>query len=141
MLKVLSSQAAIAIENARLYSTLEQRVDARTQELRQKNDELEHARQEADAANRAKSAFLANMSHEIRTPLNAILGYASILERGVGPQFTPGTCRGHHRYQWDIICWGLIDAVLDLSKIEAGPYGVYRKVRLTSLHLSREYLR
>jgi signal transduction histidine kinase/DNA-binding NarL/FixJ family response regulator len=119
VLKVLSSQAAIAIENAQLYSTLEQRVVERTQELQQKNQELERTRQAAEAANRAKSAFLANMSHEIRTPLNAILGYAHILggdadlnARQVAAVNTIADS-GHHLL-------GLIDDVLDLSKIEAG---------------------
>ena len=119
VLKVLSSQAAIAIEHAQLYRTLEQRVVERTQELQQKNEELERTRQAAEAANRAKSAFLANMSHEIRTPLNAILGYAHILggdadlnARQVSAVNTIADS-GHHLL-------GLIDDVLDLSKIEAG---------------------
>jgi len=119
VLKVLSSQAAIAIENAQLYSTLEQRVTERTQELQQKNEELETTRQAAEAANRAKSAFLANMSHEIRTPLNAILGYAHILGRDAELNARQVTAvntiadSGHHLL-------GLIDDILDLSKIEAG---------------------
>jgi predicted ATPase/signal transduction histidine kinase/CheY-like chemotaxis protein len=119
VLKVLSSQAAIAIENAQLYSTLEQRVTERTQELRQKNAELENTRQAAEAANRAKSTFLANMSHEIRTPLNAILGYANILERDAELNARQVTAvktiadSGHHLLE-------LINEILDISTIEAG---------------------
>jgi signal transduction histidine kinase len=83
--------------------------------------ELLRARQDAEAASRAKSHFLANMSHELRTPLNAILGYAELLqeeaqERRV-PEFLPDLERirsaGRHLLT-------LINDVLDLSKIEAG---------------------
>jgi signal transduction histidine kinase len=98
---------------------LQQRVAERTQELQQKNAELENAKHAAETANRTKSIFLANMNHEIRTPLSTILGYADILQRE-----TDLTAR--HRAAVHTIAdsgrhlLGLINDVLDLSKIEAG---------------------
>jgi two-component system sensor histidine kinase/response regulator len=81
--------------------------------------ELQRARQEAIAANLAKSTFLANMSHELRTPLNAILGFTQVLERD--PALT-----SRQREHLEIISrsgehlLGLINDVLEVSKIEAG---------------------
>ncbi|MBE9185980.1 AAA family ATPase [Microcoleus sp. LEGE 07076] len=139
VLKLLSSQAAIALENARLYSnlatanqqleeynfTLEAKVKERTQELDQKNallsEEIQE-RQKAEAAardaSRAKSEFLANMSHELRTPLNGILGYAQIFKRDkhLSPQQQDGI-GVIHRCGEHLLA--LIEDILDLSKIEA----------------------
>jgi signal transduction histidine kinase/CheY-like chemotaxis protein len=100
---------------------LEQKVEVRTADLRRSQHELSLARDEALAANRAKSTFLANMSHELRTPLNAIIGYGEMLQedsRDAGhDEYTPDLERvvssGKHLL-------GLINDVLDLSKIEAG---------------------
>jgi signal transduction histidine kinase len=81
--------------------------------------ELEQARHEAEAANRAKSDFLSHMSHELRTPLNGILGYAQILQRDV--RLTEAQ---RENLQAIVNCGdhllALINDVLDLSKIESG---------------------
>ena len=80
--------------------------------------ELEAARKTADIANRAKSAFLANMSHEIRTPLNAISGLVELLNHPADETEQEKTLRLTQESVNALT--GIIDDVLDLSKIEAG---------------------
>jgi signal transduction histidine kinase len=83
------------------------------------------ARAEAEAANHAKSDLLATMSHELRTPLNAVLGYAELLDLGIGGPLAP-----EQRHQVDRIrasgrhLLGLVDQVLDLAKVDAGRLSV-----------------
>lgn len=116
---LLSSQAAIAIENARLYSQLEDSNRLLEQKVEQRTTQLAEATQKAETANQAKSAFLANMSHELRSPLNAILGFSQLMNRS---QNLPS----EHQENVGIInrsgehLLTLINQVLDLSKIEAG---------------------
>lgn len=131
-------------EIRQLNRELEQRVIERTAQL-------EVAKLAAETANHAKSAFLANMSHEIRTPLNAILGYAQLLARDarlppvLRDTVTPIETGGARLLE-------LINAILDLSKIEAGvihleptefdPHDVIREVaKLFALRCQQKRIR
>ncbi len=103
LLKTLAAQSAIAIQNARLFS------------------ELEDKSRELEAASRHKSEFLANMSHELRTPLNAIIGFSEVLGERMFGELNDKQAE----YIQDILSSGrhllaLINDILDLSKVEAG---------------------
>ena len=103
LVTTFADQAVIAIENVRLFG-----------EIQDKSRQLAEASQH-------KSQFLANMSHELRTPLNAILGYTELIADGIyGPpsEKLQAVLRRVESNSKHLL--GLINAVLDLSKIEAG---------------------
>jgi signal transduction histidine kinase/CheY-like chemotaxis protein len=108
LIKTFAAQSVLAIQNARLFH------------------EIEEKGQELEIAGQHKSQFLANMSHELRTPLNAIIGYSEILQEdmtdlgqnSVVPDLKKIESAGRHLL-------GLINDILDLSKIEAGKMDIF----------------
>jgi two-component system cell cycle sensor histidine kinase PleC len=126
----LTGQGYFALLAHRLYSTTLATLEARAEkdaligELETAKAISDEARRRAEAANIAKSRFLAQMSHELRTPLNAILGFSEVMKTEI---FGPHNVPAYKDYAGDIHnsgvhLLGLINEILDLSRIEAGRY-------------------
>ncbi|RWK08096.1 MAG: PAS domain S-box protein [Mesorhizobium sp.] len=103
--------------------------EERAKELVELNRKYMKETERAEAANRAKSEFLANMSHELRTPLNAIIGFSELMEQRL---FGPLGSERYEEYASDIngsgkYLLGVINDILDMSKIEAGQFSLDRE--------------
>ena len=114
--------------NLRRQEELNARLEQSNTMLEQSKESAEQAFQIAEEANRAKSSFLSNMSHDIRTPMNAIVGFAALLARDAD---NPDKVREYTKKITSSSqhLLGLINDILDISKIEAGK---------TTLNLSDE---
>ncbi len=126
----LTAEGYFSLLAYRLYTTMLATLEARAEkdaligELETSKAISDEARRRAEAANIAKSRFLAQMSHELRTPLNAILGFSEVMKAEI---FGPHTVPAYKDYSNDIHnsgvhLLGLINEILDLSRIEAGRY-------------------
>ena len=126
----VTAQGYFSLLAYRLYSTTLATLEARAEkdaligELETSKAISDEARRRAEAANIAKSRFLAQMSHELRTPLNAILGFSEVMKGEIfGPHQVPAYkdyCADIHNSGVHLL--GLINEILDLSRIEAGRY-------------------
>ena len=136
ILEVLALYFFITINYKRFVSIiktkfkLEELTAKQEYEIRQRTSELQSAKEDAEAANRAKSSFLASMSHEIRTPLNAILGFIDILQE-------QETDSEKSKYIYTIKQSGsslveIINDILDFAKVESGKLSVEKTA--TNLH-------
>ena len=119
------SRRAAEAETQRQTALLIQEIEAH----KRTDAELQRAKEVAESANLAKSRYVVGLSHELRSPLNAISGYAQLLEQDQGLQARPREQVRVVRRSADHLS-GLIDGILDISKIEAG-----------RLYLSRDEVR
>jgi PAS domain S-box-containing protein len=123
LLELLATQAASAVQNARMTEHIQRYANELEVRVAERTRDLAEAKHRAEAADRLKSAFLATMSHELRTPLNSIIGFTGLLLMGLVGPLNPeqekqlGMVQDSARHLLH-----LINDVLDISKIEAGQF-------------------
>jgi signal transduction histidine kinase len=125
VLTTIANQAAVALDDARLYRDLEKLTADLEERVLDRTNQLVEANVKLQTADRSKNQFLANMSHELRTPLNSIIGFSAVLQTAAEKLLPPRLFKfienihiaGNHLLD-------LINDILDLSKIEAGRLGL-----------------
>ena len=122
----------MSLYNARIVAAQQAELEREVENHRLTEAKLRRAKEDAERADRAKSAFLANTSHELRTPLNAIIGFAEVIR---SETFGPVDNPRYLEYLRDIYDSGrhllrIINDILDLSKIEAGKATLDREERV-----------
>jgi predicted ATPase/signal transduction histidine kinase/ActR/RegA family two-component response regulator len=121
VLQILTTQAAISLQNARLYRAVQSSVEGLEKRVADRTIELQAAKEEAERANRAKTDFFNYMSHELRTPLNSILGMTQVLAmRRDGDLNSQQLDRIKKIERSGSHLLSIINDILDLAKIEAG---------------------
>lgn len=119
LIDAASDQIALALNTAQMYAAEQNLVK-----------ELAFAKEEAETANKAKSAFLANISHELRTPLAAMIGYSELIQELLPPETKLETIQ---KYLQKIYSSGthlqtLIDEILEISRIESGKVTLHNEL-------------
>ena len=118
-------RVAVDIKNVDEFGLLANAFNQMSEAIRERDEELKSTNLQLKEANRLKSQFLANMSHELRTPMNSVIGFTTLTLQRAG-HFLPDQYRENlvkvRKNAFHLL--GLLNSILDLSKIEAGAFDV-----------------